>query len=99
MYFDTQIEYEDQLMNDYIEKEMHKVKKSASRKLSKTFVHPKLLNEFALTLAYGYFDSCDYAEKITEALDLSKLDFLAIQEDLDAFKEEYLKNYHEARNF
>lgn len=100
IYFDTINEYE--LMNDLIEKEMHKVRDNALRKVSSIFAHPQKLfsiKDFALTLAYGYFDSYKPSEKITETLDLSKLDFLAIQEDLEAFKEEYLKDLELAQNF
>ena len=99
MYAYSQIEYEYELMNDLMEKEMHKVRESAVSKLSSVIAHPKLLNDLALTLSYGYFDSYTPSERITEILDLSKLDFLAIREDIEAFKEEYLKNYEEAQNF
>jgi len=68
--------------------------------LSSLFAHSKtLIKEFSLTLAYGYFDSHEPSEIIANQLDLDKLDFLAIQEDFDAFKKEYLKNYEEAQNF
>lgn len=99
MYAYSQIEYEYELMNDLIEKEMHKVREKTLEKLSSVVAHPKILNDLALTLAYGYFDSYAPSEKITETLDLSKLDFLAIQEDLEAFKEEYLKDLELAQNF
>lgn len=108
MYFDTRIEYENQMMNEFIEKEMHKVRKEAFEKLSPIFTHPKYLENMALSLAYSWFDSQEYAEKIADDLDLDKLDFLAIQgcsdstssqQIFDAFKEQYLKNYEYAVNF
>lgn len=100
MYFDTRIEYEYEVMNEMIEREMRKIQKDALRKLSSVFTHSQvLIKELALTLAYGYFDSYEPSENIANQLDLDKLDFLAIQEDFDAFKEEYLRNYEEAQNF
>jgi hypothetical protein len=41
-------------------------------------------------LAYSWFDSLNSAENLANRWDLSKLDFLAITEQLEAFKEEYL---------
>lgn len=100
MYFDTRIEFEYEVMNEMIEREMRKLQNDALGKLSSLFAHSKtLIKEFSLTLAYSYFDSYEPAETIAKELDLDKLDFLAIQEDFDAFKEEYLKNYEEAQNF
>lgn len=100
MYFDTRIEFEYEMMNEMIESEMRKVKNKALIKISSLFAHSKILiKEFSFTLAYGYFDSYEPAENIANQLDLGKLDFLAIQEDFEAFKEEYLKNYEEAQNF
>jgi hypothetical protein len=39
MYFDTRIEYDYQIMNEFIEKEMHSQKRQALRKLSLIGVH------------------------------------------------------------
>lgn len=102
MYAYTRIEYENECMNEMIESEMHKVRDNAIGKVSSFFAHPKnefSIKQFSLTLAYGYFDSYTPAENIAASLDLGKLDFLAIMDDLDAFKDEYLKNYEEAQNF
>ena len=102
MYFDTQIEHNYEIMNEMIESEMHKIRANAVDKVSSILAHPQKLfsiKDFAMTLAYGYFDSYAPSENIANSLDLSKLDFLAIQEDFDAFKQEYLKNYEEAQNF
>lgn len=86
-------------MNEMIENEMYKVRMIALRKLSSTFVHPPLLIDFALNLAYGFFESHKSAEKIADSLDLCKLDFLAIQEEFESFKEEYLIEFELAQNF
>jgi hypothetical protein len=99
MYFDTNIEYDNQVMNEFIEKEMHRVRKEAFEKLSPVFAHLKYIDEFAMTLSYSWFDSQDYAEKIANDFDLGKLDFLSIQEKFDTFKKEYLKDYEPALNF
>ena len=102
MYYDTQLEYEYESMNEIIESEMHNARDNSLLKVSSIIVHPQKLfsiKDFAMTLAYGYFDSYTPTENISNSLNLSKLDFLAIIEDFDAFKEEYLKNYEEAQNF
>jgi hypothetical protein len=108
MYFDTRIEYDDQVIDEFIEKEMYRVGKEALEKLSPIFAHPKYLNGFAMTLGYAWFDSQEYAERLANHLDLDKLDFLAIQgcydtstskQIFDAFKEQYLKDYEYAQNF
>ena len=54
---------------------------------------------FAKVLAYAWFDSQADAIKLADNLNLSKLDFLAINEDIEAFREEYLINQEEAQNF
>jgi len=84
-------------MNDFIEKEMQRTKDSALRSLS-AVVHFQTLN-FTKVLAYAWFDSQTDAIKLSDLLDLSKLDFLAVNDDFEGFKEEYLKNYEKAQNF
>lgn len=100
IYFDTQIEYEYQAMNEFIENEMHKLREKVVGKLSTLFAHPNFFQEdVILTLAYGYFDSYEPSTRLANTLNLGKLDFLSVMNDFDAFKEEYLKNYEEAQNF
>lgn len=97
MYTYSQIEYELEMIDDMIEKEMHNTRIQALKKLSSMVAHSN--SEIGNILAYAYFDSVDDAIKLADILDLGKLDLLSIQEDLEAFKEEYLKNYEEAQNF
>lgn len=85
-------------LNDFIEKEMHNVRKFALRKLA-SVVAPSHVASFASVVAYSWFDSQLDAEKIANDLDLCKLDFLAIQEEFEAFKEEYLAEQQYAENF
>ncbi len=101
MYFDTQLEHDYEMMNEMIEREMYKFRANAVDKVSSILAHPQQISikDFALTLAYGWYDSQAPAENIANSLHLSKLDFLAIQENFEAFKQEYLKNYEEAQNF
>ena len=106
MFYDT---YSDQMnddtyMNQMIEKEMYKSREIALRKVSSILAHDSKLDlkfkeNLALTLAYCYFDSVSAAETISDKLDLCKLDFLAIQEEFEAFKKEYLREYELAQNF
>ncbi len=90
MYFDSNIEYEDAIMNEMIEKEMYAQKRRSTYSISKLGSH--FLGEQAIVLANDWFDSLFTAEKIAESLNLGKLDFLAILEDFDGFKEEYLRD-------
>lgn len=98
MYYDTRIEYEFEMMNELVEKEMHNVKKAALRKVSSLVAHFNDVEAFAKILSYSWFDSLPDAEMIADRFQLSKLDFLAINDDFDAFKEEFLMN-QEAQNF
>jgi hypothetical protein len=97
IYFDSYIEYEYNAMNDFIEKEMHKHKENTLKKLS-SFMHFET-EDFVKILSYAWFDSLETASRLAEKLNLSKIDFLSIEEDLEGFKKEYLKNYEEAQNF
>lgn len=100
MYAYSRIEYEMNVLDEMIEREMHKTKDTALRTLSKSFVHPPfLIMKFAHTLAFGYWESNEHATILADELGLCKLDFLAIAEDFEGFREEYLKNYEEAQNF
>lgn len=100
MYAYSQIEYESEMIDQIIESEMHKVKDHTLEKLTSYFAHsPFSINSLANTIAYGYWESYEHAEIVAEQLGLGKLEFLAIAEDFDGFKEEFLKNYEEAQNF
>lgn len=94
-YFDTRKDYE--MIDNMIENEMQRTKKQAIRSIS-TCVHFQT-ELFAKLMAYGYFESTDDAMKLADIFNLGKLDFLAIQDDFDAFKEYYLEHYVEAQNF
>lgn len=98
MYKYDRIEHEFDVMNEIIEDEMQRVKKRALKTIS-SLVHFEP-GSFARILAYAYFDSVEDAIKVAESLNFSKIDFLAVMEDFDGFKEEYLMNQEEeAQNF
>lgn len=100
MYKYSRIEQELESMNEMIESEMHKVKETTFARMSSYFAHsPVSINSLALTIAYGYWESHEHAEILANQLGLGKLEFLAIAEDFEGFKEEFLKNYEEAQNF
>ena len=100
MYFDTIVEYEREFMDNLIDSEMHNQIDQAHRLLGSMIVHPSIsIKDFAMTLAYAWMDSQTSAETIANELGLGKLDFIAIMEDFDAYKEEWLKNYELAQNF
>lgn len=97
IFFDSQLAYESEIMDKWLEKEMHNVKGHALKKLSLIAAH--FNSEISNILAYSWFDSLPDAEKIAEELDLSKTDLLAIREDLEGFKEEFLKDLENAHCF
>ena len=97
MYFDTQLDYEREIMDTWIEKEMHNVKGQALRKVSSIAAH--FNSEIAHILAYSWFESLPDAEKIAERLNLSKMDLLAVREDLDGFKEEFFRDQDKTLNY
>ncbi len=90
LYFDSRLGYESELMDEWVEKEMHTQKKAALQKLSSIVAH--FSSEFCNILAYGLLESLPEAKKLADFLDLIKIDFLAIQEDLKGFKKEFLKD-------
>lgn len=47
--------------------------------------------EFAKTLSFGWYHDEDSAKKIAEELQLDRIDFAAIEDDMIAFEEEILK--------
>lgn len=104
-YFETNMEREffesklDQdIENEIIEREMHRCKEDGLRKLSILIAHSHV-EEVAACLAYSYFDSQEYAQKIANDLDLGKMEFLAIQEEFEAFKRCYLRNLEYSLSF
>lgn len=100
MYRFSKIEYESEMLDQMIESEMHKLKERTINALSISFAHsPFSIKELLLTVAYGYWESNEHAITVAEQMNLGKLEFLAIAEDFEGFKEEYLKNYEEAQNF
>ena len=101
MYYDIYVEYQEEQMNEFIENEMQRVKGSALKTIS-SIAHfkTKPSNEsFINMFVYCWQESLPDAEKIANELDLSKLDFLALMGDFEAFKECYLENSVEAQNF
>jgi hypothetical protein len=77
-----------QRFNEFIEKEMHICKSNVLKVLAHS-VHSNT-EDFALMLAYCYFDCMPTGMKIADKLNLGKLEFLAVQEEFEAFREEYL---------
>ena len=100
MYAYSTLEHELEMIDQMIESEMHKVKDQTLSKINPYFAHsPISIKSLISTVAYGYFESHEHAEIVAEQLNLGKLEFLAIAEDFEGFKEEFLKNYEEAQNF
>lgn len=93
------IYHREEVMKDFIEKEMERQKENAVRAISRC-VHFEL-ETITRVLAYSFIEENEDAVKLAHKLNLSKLDFLAIIEDFDGFKEIYLKEQEQnwAQNF
>lgn len=101
MYAYSRIEYEDEMRNEFIENEMQRTKEFTLRKLS-SIAHFKTKSSsqsFITMFVYCWQESLPEAQNLANELDLCKLDFLALMEDFEGFKEEYLNNHKEAQNF
>lgn len=99
IYFDTHIEYKNQVMTDYIQNEMRRHQKIAMQAISRIAHFEK---EIVLRiLAYSFIEENEDAVKLAYKLNLGKLEFLAYIEDYDSFKELYMKEqeYEIAQNF
>lgn len=100
MYEDTYLNYRKSVEKDFFEREMHKVEEKTLARLSPYFAHPSMsVKDFMLTIAYGYFESFESAITLAEQLDLGKVEFLAVMEEFEAFKEAYIKEFESAQNF
>ena len=98
MYYDPYDDYaKDQQMNDFIEKEMYRLKDEALRKLSFCLVH--YLNDHSIIFAYAYRDGIESAVNLARKLDLSTMDFLAIDEDFQAFRSVYIVEIEKFNDF
>ena len=88
-------------MDEYYENEMQRHKDFAIEAIS-NIAHFKNKQEcFLRVLAYSYFEEHEDAIKLARDMNLSKLEFLAVVEDFDGFKELYLKYQEQqfAQNF
>ncbi len=83
--------YENIMLDEFIEKEMQRIKTIALSKIPNSL---HFQTRFALMFAIRFFDSETEAVKLAHELDLCTLDFLAIQEDFEAFKQHYMADEH-----
>lgn len=70
----------------YIEKRMIQKKQECLEALA-SFVHPKYLNNFAISLAYAYDNEVQEAQIIADNLNLDHTNFLAILDRASEFEE------------
>lgn len=95
MYFDTYIEYQYQIRQEMIEKEMHNYKTEAVRVLGSIIVQKyktNFLDSLIQSLAYCFMDNLPDAETIANKLNLNKLHFLAVLDMEKQFEEEFIKD-------
>lgn len=81
---------DDVRLNEHIYEKMHKQKTNAFETIS-LFVHPICLTLISKIIAVSFFEEQKDAMNIADLYDLSKMDFLAILEDFEIYKELYLK--------
>ena len=74
------------LDQEALENEMYEVRSAVHAKLS-TVVHPQYLEMFTKFFSCAWCDGLAEARKLAHELNLSKLDFAAVDEDEIRFKE------------
>ncbi len=89
--------YEQEHMNEFIENEMQLTKEFALKRLSlvadfKTHVSN---DSFIYKFIQSWHDSVPAVANLAYEMDLDKVHFLALMNDFDEFKEEYLKKDRE----
>lgn len=90
------LNYKTQICREFIENEMHTQKEQVLQSLSQVVAH-SYIQMFSKVLLYGWSEGCPEAEKIANHLNLSKLDFLALSENLQEYEEEYLRDQEGAQ--
>lgn len=86
-----------QKQDDFYENEMHDYKKKATSAISQICEH--FTEDFSSILVYSWQEGLPSAQRIIDKLYLSKLDLLSLQDSLEEFKEEYIKEIQLAQNF
>lgn len=81
----TEIEYSDE---SYLKEKMYEYRDEAVERISSNVAH--FSKDFALILAYSYFNDYEPAVKLADQLNLSKLEMLALQENFLDFRQEYI---------
>ena len=74
--------------DEYIESEMIDHKKSILKELGQ-FIKPECVKDFADLLHYGFREECPAALKLADRFNLTQIDFCAIEENIQYFREEY----------
>lgn len=100
MYADFYERYDD-LLNNRIEEEMERVKEKAIKKFQSLalFKTQEYLDAFIKMFCFCWQESLPLVEILAEELDFCKMDFLALAEDFDGFKEEFLEDMEKWRFF
>ncbi len=92
---------EDESMNEFIENEMERVKKQALKTISSIahFKSEVSTKSFIEMFVYCWQESLPVADTLAQSIDLGKLEMIALAEEFDAFKKEYMKDMEKAGNF
>lgn len=98
MYFDDEMTKED-ITDQLIREEMHKTRERVVEVLVSCKMHVLYCEEIALMIAQGFFESFDPATKLAQELNLSKLDLLAVLEDFESFRDEFIQEVEEQLDF
>jgi|ERR1700722_18334224 len=83
-------------IENYLEKEMHDLKNQALDKL-KSIVHFEYLKEFSIILSFGCYQEMPEAEKIAKDMRLTQSEIIALNDNLEIFKEHMKEQYEYAR--
>lgn len=85
-------------MNEFYENEMERHKQTANQVIF-SCAHFKNSQLISRVIASSYFEENSDAITLANEMDLGKIDFFAILEDLEGFKREYIKHQELAGNF
>ena len=78
--------------NNFINSKMNQKKENILKEL-KNIIHPAYVEQFAEILKYSWSEEFSIARSLAEDLNFCTIDFLALSDDLEGFKDLYNKEF------
>jgi hypothetical protein len=95
--FNIETFFEEDIETTQIIEEMYNRKVNVLNKL-KGIIHPLYLEKFAKVLECSFFEELPEAQSLADLFNFNPIDFAAISEDTDRFKELFIKELEDNRN-